>query len=229
MHRATSRRRSLLRCRHKAPKYLPGPDSGLSRWQPAGAGNRHFPLHSTGPNRPNSWGHRRRTVMIASRFFRSRSCCKAVRNNARGNGFTLIEILIVVIIISILAAVVIPQLSGVTTQARSSSLQSVVGTVRSEVAVYKLQHGDALPDLTANGGNNWALLTGTTTFNSGTFGPYLQTIPTNPLSNGFLVANGTSSGGFQAGYDYIYDFNSGNGTGNIWGQTQSTTGGVVMP
>jgi type II secretion system protein G len=167
--------------------------------------------------------------MIANRILRSRSRRNAARNKARPNGFTLIEIMIVVIILGILAAIVIPQLDGVTTQARTSTVQSIVETVRSEVAVYKLQHGDALPDLTANSGNNWGLLTGTTSFNGATFGPYLQTIPTNPLSNGFLVANGTFSGGFQAGYDYIYDFNSGNGSGEVWGQTQNTAGGSVVP
>ena len=65
----------------------------------------------------------------------------------RRGGFTLIEILIVVIILGILAAIVIPQFSSASTQARTTSLQSTAQTLRSQIALYKLQHGDNLPDL----------------------------------------------------------------------------------
>ena len=152
----------------------------------------------------------------------------SIRRSAR-KGFTLIEILIVVIILGILAAIVIPQFSSASTQARTSALQSTVQTLRSQIALYKLQHGDTLPDLTASGGNNWSLLTTTSTYNGATVGPYMQAIPTNSLSNGYLVTNGTSSGGFKVGFDYVYDFASGIGSGNIWGQTQNTTGGSILP
>ncbi len=151
-----------------------------------------------------------------------------VRRSSR-KGFTLIEILIVVIILGILAAIVIPQFSSASTQARTSALQSTVQTLRNQIALYKLQHGDTLPDLTANSGNNWTLLTTSSTYNGTTCGPYMQAIPTNSLSNGFLVVNGTSAGGFQTGYDYVYDYSSGSGSGNIWGQTQNTAGGSVLP
>jgi general secretion pathway protein G len=166
--------------------------------------------------------------MIASRIARS-PITRNAANQARTKGFTLIEILIVVIILGILAAIVIPQFSGASTQARTSSLQTTIATLRSQIALYKLQHGDTLPDLTANSGNNWTLLTATSTYNSSTYGPYMQDIPTNPLSNGFVVANGTSSGGFQTGFDFVYDYSSGSGSGNIWGQTQNTAGGSVLP
>jgi len=155
--------------------------------------------------------------------------CNAARRKSGANGFTLIEILIVVIILGILAAIVIPQFSGASTQARTSAVESTVQTLRNQIALYKLQHGDTLPDLTASGGNNWTLLTATSTYNGTTVGPYMQAVPTNSLSNGFLVVNGTSAGGFQVGYDYVYDFNSGTGTGNIWGQTQNTAGGTILP
>jgi len=153
----------------------------------------------------------------------------SIRNVRRGSrkGFTLIEILIVVIILGILAAIVIPQFSSASTQARTSALQSTVQTLRSQVALYKLQHGDTLPNIV--GANNWAPLTATSVYNGTTVGPYMQSVPTNSLSNGFAVANGTSAGGFQTGFDYIYDYASGSGSGNIWGQSQNTAGGTVLP
>ena len=132
--------------------------------------------------------------------------------NARASGFTLIEILIVVIILGILAAIVIPQFSSASTQAWHSALQRPCRPCETRSHLYKLQHGDdsAGPDRRQR--HNWTLLTGTSTYNGATVGPYMQSIPTNSLSNGFLVANGTSAGGFQAGYDYVYDFNSGAGS-----------------
>jgi len=53
------------------------------------------------------------------------------RRSFRTQGFTLIEILIVVIILGILAAIVIPQFSSASGDARKASLQSTVQTLRS--------------------------------------------------------------------------------------------------
>lgn len=60
-------------------------------------------------------------------------------NWTQGNtrAYTLLEVLIVVIIIGILAAVVVPRFAGATDEARTSSLQSVLGGVRSSIASYR--------------------------------------------------------------------------------------------
>lgn len=142
-------------------------------------------------------------------------------------GFTLIEILIVVIILGILAAIVIPQFAGASQDARTQSLRSTVQTLRSQIALYKLQHGDALPDLTASSGNNWTLLTATSTFQGNTVGPYMQATPSNSLTNGSVVKNGNGSAAV-AGADYVYDYASGAGTGNIWGTSNATTGTIIQ-
>src|SRR5256885_10143298 len=60
-------------------------------------------------------------------------------------GFTLVEILIVVIILGILAAIVIPQFTNASQDARKSSLVSQLQTIRSQIELYKLQHRDAWP------------------------------------------------------------------------------------
>jgi general secretion pathway protein G len=138
-------------------------------------------------------------------------------------GFTLIEILIVVIILGILAAIVIPQFTNASTQAKQSALDSTVQTLRSQIALYRLQHGDTLPDLTVN----WAPLTGVTAYGGQNWGPYMQATPVNSLTNGSVVKNGTGAAAVP-GCDFIYDYNANAGSGNIWG-TLTTAGGVVAP
>ena len=53
------------------------------------------------------------------------------------NGFTLVEILVVVVILGILAAVVIPQFSEASTDAKFSSLCTNLHTLRSQIEMYK--------------------------------------------------------------------------------------------
>jgi general secretion pathway protein G len=102
------------------------------------------------------------------------------------NGFTLVEILIVVVILGILAAIVIPQFSDASEQANLSSLTSNLQTVRSQIQLYKIQHNGKLPG--AGEADFTAALTGVTNSagatvavgTSGAVGPYLQAIPKNP-------------------------------------------------
>jgi general secretion pathway protein G len=107
----------------------------------------------------------------------------AQRRNSKG--FTLVEILIVVIILGILAAIVIPQFTNASTDARKISLTSQLQTVRSQIELYKLQHNDQLPDFT---NKQWGQMTAQTDVNGNTaaqtkdFGPYLQQTPSNPLN-----------------------------------------------
>lgn len=100
------------------------------------------------------------------------------------NGFTLVELLIVVVILGILAAVVVPQFSDASTDARVSSLTTNLATIRGQLELYRLQHRGNYPLLASFA----AQMTQGTDVNGnpGTdFGPYLQRVPNNP----FVVAN----------------------------------------
>lgn len=108
----------------------------------------------------------------------------------RKKGFTLVEILIVVIILGILAAIVIPQFTEASNEARSSSLQSNLQTLRSQCELYKVQHHDTYPWYDAAGNLDLAgtnvRLTGKTDATGaagGTLGPYMQSVPLNPQAN----------------------------------------------
>jgi len=110
------------------------------------------------------------------------------------SGFTLVEILIVVIILGILAAIVIPQFTNASNDARRSSVSSQLQTLRSQIELYKLQHAERWP--TANGlidgAWDWTKLTQKTDITGAAgvdFGPYLQQIPMNALNNSTVVVS----------------------------------------
>ncbi|MHC4982563.1 MAG: prepilin-type N-terminal cleavage/methylation domain-containing protein [Planctomycetota bacterium] len=114
----------------------------------------------------------------------------------RDKGFTLVEILIVVIILGILAAIVIPQFTEASNDARESALASDLQTMRSQLELYKVQHLENYPGTDpVTGGFSATLflsqLTSRTNAQGETgtdaatypFGPYLQKFPSNPFAS----------------------------------------------
>ncbi|HVL55017.1 MAG TPA: prepilin-type N-terminal cleavage/methylation domain-containing protein [Burkholderiaceae bacterium] len=64
------------------------------------------------------------------------TCPRATR------GFTLVELLIVVIILAILSAIVIPQFSNTSTEAKEAALDANLAALRTAIELYRAQHGD---------------------------------------------------------------------------------------
>lgn len=135
--------------------------------------------------------------------------------------FTLIEVILVVTILGILAAMVLPTFSDHATGARESAAKSNLMTIRSQIELYKLQHNGVPPGYVDGVGAPIATmrlqLVGTTqvgglaspsTVPTAPFlyGPYVKKIPKNPFNNLSTIAyvaeatafsaavNGTSSG-----------------------------------
>jgi general secretion pathway protein G len=138
-------------------------------------------------------------------------------------GFTLVELLIVVIILGILAAVVIPQFSGVASEAKESALRADLNTVRQAVSLYRVQHKEVYP-----GQTNWAQFVTqltTTTDDTGApgtkYGPYLRTaFPANQIAQnalGQVVAVMPASPSGSEGWVYC----------NVSGEIRANTPGTA--
>lgn len=147
-------------------------------------------------------------------------------------GFTLVEILIVVVILGILAAIVVPQFTQASTEAKENSLRSDLQSLRSQIELYKVQHNDVAPGnlggaaaiasfepqmiycsdyLGVDTGDKQRDMTLTP---PAEFGPYLERVPPNPFTGidnvlaataATVAADGTTCGWF---YDPA--------TGEVW-------------
>ena len=127
-----------------------------------------------------------------------------MRTKRANCGFTLVEILIVVVILGILAAIVIPQFTQASTEAKLSSLQSNLQSIRSQIELFKIQHNDLPPTAADNFVNEMTLFTDVgRTVGTGAgfiYGPYLTKMPVNPFS-GLAVIGSDPTG---SGCDWIY-------------------------
>lgn len=99
------------------------------------------------------------------------------RRNAGTQGFTLIELMLVLVILATLAAVVLPKLSGRTEQAKVASAKTQVSTLQTALDAFEIDTGRY--PTTAEGLR--ALTKQPTMDSDGWMGPYLQkTIKEDP-------------------------------------------------
>lgn len=114
--------------------------------------------------------------------------------------FTLVEILIVVVILGILAAIVVPQFTNASTEAQAGNVATQLQTIRSQVELYRVRNNGQYPDLVAN---QWADLVGD---------DYMRAAPVNPRTNSSNVVAGTDHTGGSATDGWVFD----SATGQIY-------------
>ena len=134
---------------------------------------------------------------------------------SRHNGFTLIEVLIVIVIMAVLAATVAPQFSSSSEGARTASIDFSLHTLKGMALLYQAHHNNKLPS-TITAGDMLQLTSqtdkdGTVNAASGAYGPYLlEGFPVNPITNSAQVVVATSDAATAlAGAGWGYDATTG--------------------
>jgi len=120
--------------------------------------------------------------------------------------FTLVEILIVVVILGILAAIVVPQFTNASTEAQAGNVATQLQTIRSQIELYRVRNnGDYPPSLVTGGAGDtaWLDLIGN---------DYMRAAPVNPRTNSADVAAGVDHNGGAATDGWVFD----SATGQIY-------------
>lgn len=134
---------------------------------------------------------------------------KRIRNQ---RGFTLVELLVVVIILAVLAAMVIPQLRSSSQDAKLSAMDTDLSAMRSAIELYYHQHNSIYPgvvkqhEAVAHTSTYDAFVkqltfcsdasgnTDTTCDNTFKYGPYVKKgVPKNPLPNAATTTDAQAS------------------------------------
>ena len=101
----------------------------------------------------------------------------AIQKNQLRRAFTLVEILLVMTIIAILAALVIPKMVGRSEQARQTAAHADLSSIKTALDAFEVDNGfypKGIQDLVTLPSNakNW-------------HGPYLEKIPADPWGNNY--------------------------------------------
>jgi len=125
-------------------------------------------------------------------------------------GFTLVEILIVVVILGILAAIVVPQFTNAANDARDGNIATQVSTIESQLELWAAQNNGSYPDLATAGETLADLVTA----------GFFKDLPENPYTgSSTIVANttfddadsGVTTFGIADSTDgWVFDAGSGN-------------------
>src|SRR2546421_12837901 len=118
------------------------------------------------------------------------------------SAMTLIETLIVIVILGILAAIVYPSFQVATQDAEDNKHKAQLRLIRSQIEMYRMQHGGVLPNLI----DSWDDLTKPSTYRNRTVGPYLDAPPINNKRSTVFDGDKVDP---PSDYGFVYDYSGG--------------------
>ncbi len=117
--------------------------------------------------------------------------------NRVSKAFTLVEILIVVVILGILAAIVIPQFTNASADAQVGNVETQLQTIRSQIELYRVRNNGTYPPSLDAG--TWDDLVGA---------DYMRTPPVNPRTSASAIG---AADGADVGWIWTVDAVTGAG------------------
>lgn len=129
-------------------------------------------------------------------------------------GFSLVELVIVVVIIGLIGAIAIPRLGSAAQRSKAAALQADVAVLSTAIEHFVAEHNGLYPsdDLVSGPGTDGTLLAnrllnrsddGGTIAAAALWGPYLRDIPVNPYNRlGTIRIDGAAPGANTAGWRF---------------------------
>ena len=128
-------------------------------------------------------------------------------SNRRYTGFTLLEMMLVVVIIALIAAIAIPKFSRGAAGANDSAVAANLAVLRNAIDMFQAEHNGTYPTVAAfvNQLTQFTDAAGAAQATKDTthiYGPYLRTIPALPV--GAAKGNTTVAAAAATGVGWVY-------------------------
>lgn len=109
---------------------------------------------------------------------------KAGRKRGK-SGFTLVELLVVIVVLAVLAAIVLPKFMNSSTRSKESALKSDLKLARNAISMFQADTGkypNSLADLAESDVTKVKVAGGAAVTASDWHGPYLEAMMSDPIS-----------------------------------------------